>query len=429
MLIRVLMIAGGLAWCAIVFAGTLWATFPSRSIVDRLAYTLQDTTGGAYALEASSASPWWTGLSLRDVKLLAADPRGGPSTVLLDARSVSARTSPWSLMSDRVPVWARVDMGGALVDVESGVDRSGARPRIDLIRASDATVTIGAVGALLRPLGAGMSGTGALNLDVDLNLGADVKDHEGRIALRGRALQATLSLPDPFGGDAPFELGPVGVSNLDLVIEARGGKVSLKTAELRSDHANLDLQGDLTLDSFIARSRLRGKATISQLGGSLAAFESFLSQARWDDGTFHYTITCTLDRMGPSCFRPDRQRATPTARPVGVGGLQRPGLGDVGGVDDDQDAQRLREERERARQERLSERRSRIEAARADRPMPQRPTFDEDDDLEDDLDEVPNSPMRGPLDIAPIDMPELRDPRDLTLPPGAVPGPAGEDWE
>jgi type II secretion system protein N len=428
MLIRVLMIIGGGVWCAMVFAGTLWATFPSQAVVDRLAYTVQDSTDGGYALKASSASPWWVGLALHDVELVATDPRGGPSTVLLEARSVSARTSPWSVMSQRVPVWARVDMGGALVDVESGFDRSGDRPRIDLIRTSGAKVTVAAIGALLRPLGAGMSGSGTLNLDIDLNLGAEVKDHEGRIALSGRALQTMLSLPDPFGGDAPFDLGPVSVSNLDLVVEARGGKVSLKSAELRSDHANLDLQGDVTLDAFLGRSRLRGKATISQLGGSLAAFESLLSQARWDDGTFHYTIACTLDRMNASCFRPDRQRATPMPRPAGIGGVQRPGLGDARPVDSDQDAQRLREERERARQERLAERRSRIEASRADRPPPQRPTLDDEDEF-DDLEEERPTRLRGPLDVAPIDLPELRDPRDVNLPPGAVRGPAGEEWE
>jgi len=432
MLTRILLIIGGLVWCTLVFVLTVWLTFPSQAIVDRLAYAIQEGTGGDYALKATGASPYWLGLTLYDVELIAPGPRNLPGTQLLQARSLSARTSLASAFSSRHPIYGVIDMGGSRLPFQAGVDRSDGGARVDLIKVSDAQITLDTIGALLSSYGAGLTGSGELTLDIDLSMGTDIKDHEGRVALRGRGLGATLSVPDPFGGDAPFELGPISVSSVEIAIEARSGKVSLRTADLRSDLANLTVDGDLTLDGFFGRSRLRGKAILSDLGGMLSTFESFLSNARWDDGSYHYTIACTVDRLNTTCFRPDRQRPT---RPAATrGGIVRPSPVAPGGAPDASDrAAELRAEREKQRQERLAERRARLEAARPTRSAPQRPIY-EDDDLELDLDddELDDEMPRGPAGLdpggtIPMRAPELLGPTDLALPPGGL-GP-NDDWD
>ncbi len=429
MIARLSMIAGGLVWCAAVFGVTSWVTFPSDAVVDRLAYSLQESTDGGFALKASTASPWWIGLNLSDVELLKTDKRGGEGALLLDADRVSARTSIFSAFSTRHPIVGSIVTGGATIPFESELDRSGESPRISLIRVAQAPLAIGAIGGLLQPLGANLTGTGEVVLDVDLSMASDIKEHEGRVALKGRGLAVTVSLPDPFGGEQPFQLGPVSVATIDLDLEVRGGKVTVRTAELRSDHANLVITGDLSLDPFPNRSRLRGKATISELGGTLATFESFLGQARWDDGTYRYLLSCSIDRIGPTCFRPDRPRSSPARAAAGLPRTNRADLGTPRGAADDDAATRLREERAAAREQRLAERRAQIEASRAQRPGP----LGDDDLLEDDLLDEPASgtdlPTGGPLDAVPVDLPELRDPLDVNLPPGAVPGPNGEEWE
>ncbi|TVQ92896.1 MAG: type II secretion system protein GspN [Deltaproteobacteria bacterium] len=392
MLTRILIALGGLVWSALVFVVVLWWTFPSQAIVDRLAYEVQESSGGDYALTASAARPWWAGLSLYDVEILAID--GDEVTPLFDARSVSARSSLFSAFSSRIPVYAKIDLGDARIDIEAGLDRSGSNVRLADIKTEDAKLSLGAIGAFTSGLGADMSGTGDLSLDVDLTIGEDSRDHEGRVAIRGRKLGLNLAIPDPFGGDTPFQLDPISVSSLDLVLETRNGKITLRTAELRSDLAHLDLEGDLTLDPFFNRSRLRGKAVLSQLGGQLATFEGFLRSAKWADGTYHYTIACTLDRLGTACFREDRERGSarpaapsiraPAATPEGPRAITKPG---ASRVDPARETQNVRAEREKARQERLSDRRARLQDLRSGRSMPIRPSaprLEELDELDDE---------------------------------------------
>jgi type II secretion system protein N len=423
MIQRIAFIIGGLLWCVLVFIGSLWLTFPSQAIVDRLAYQVQEASGGDYALRAASAGPWWAGLRLNDVRLIAEGGRGKPSSVLLDARSVRARTSPFSLLGGRVPIFAIVDVGGSAVQVDTVLDRSGGGTRLSSLKTTGACLSVNALGALLRSYGVGMSGVGDLSLDIDLSLGADVKEHDGRVAIKGQGMSATLALPDPFGGDAPFELGPITIPSLEVVLEARNGKVTIKTAELRSDYATLQLDGDLTLDSFLGRSRLRAKAVLSDLGGTLATFESFLSAARWDDGKYHYSLTCTLDRFGSSCFRPDRQRGAAASRaPSALRGAARAPISPPA---DSPKAEQLREERDRMRQQRLEDRRTRLDTSRPSRPEPV--DGGEEEELEDDVEEYdePTPRMRDRL------VPARRGPEALAIPPdfdGMI-EPSGEDWE
>lgn len=421
MIKRILIYAGILLWCGLVFVLTFWVSFPSTAIVERLAYSVQDASDGDYALKATSARPWWTGLTLYDVELLAID--GDKATHLLDARSVSARTSLFSIFGSRIPVYAQIDAGSSKVNVEAGLERQGTNLRLSDLRADQAQLSINAVGAMLASTGSRLSGTGDLDLDIDLSLGVDIRDTEGRFAIRGRKMAVDLAIPDPFGGDKLFELDTISVSSLDLVVDARGGKFSLRTGELRSSIAHLDLEGDLTLDSYFNRSRIRGKAVMSELGGPLAMVESFISSAKWADGTYHWTIACTIDRFGQACFRADRERgARPTVSPGAARGALRPGLtGTKEPAAGRSRAAEVRAEREKARQERLQERRSRLETLRQGRNMPMRPNMNQPganqgdlDDL-DDYDELDNE-MDHQLGNQPISPQQLLDGEQQLLP-------------
>ena len=76
-MIRVLQVVGAFAWAAVVFAGTLWATFPSEAIVNRLRYEVPRVMGSEYSADIGRISPWWIGLSADDVKLY----KGAPGAV------------------------------------------------------------------------------------------------------------------------------------------------------------------------------------------------------------------------------------------------------------------------------------------------------------------------------------------------------------
>lgn len=424
MLKWILGIAGGIVWCALVFVVSMYVTFPSTAIVERARYEVQKASAGSYALEASGASPWWTGVALHDVRVLSVDKDSGEGAMVIEADSVAARTNLFSLLGSDLPLNAIVDLGGSDMVVDAELDRSENPPKVRRVQGHADSLSVNALGALLAPYGVKLTGSGDVKVDVDMEIADDVKDHDGRISAKGKNLNLTLAMPDPLSGEGEFELGPIAVSNLDIVVDIRNGKATVKKGQLRSDHADVSLSGTLTLNRRLMRSRLRADLVLGELGGQLKAFEGFMSNAKWDDEQFHFRLSCTLDRMNTKCVQPDRKRSS---RPSG--GTVLPG-GDVGNSNRTGSAaggktpEELREERRRLREQRLAERRERI----ANERQPERPgqaddelMDEEDDELldEEEVDDVPELVMPNP---ALLDGPDMN-----LVPPGpgaAVPFPA-----
>ncbi len=426
MLKWILGIMMGLVWCGLVFLLALWLTFPSQAIVDRVAYEVQTRSDGAVAVRAGGASPWGVGLSLTDVEVFTVDPRTGKASRALQAEGVSASTGLFAWMNSEVPIHGVISLAGEDIVVDALLNRenSGAM-RLQEIEAVAPALDVEAVGALLAAYGVALTGTGDLDVDLDLEVGRSVGDHDGRLSLRGKGLTATLAMPDPLGGSDPFELGPMTISDLDIVLDVKDGKATLKKGTLRSDLANLTAEGMLTLNEDLMRSRLRGELSVGSLGGQLATFEPFMRQAQGDDGDYHYRLACMLSRFDQRCIRPKRQAAS---------GLDRARVNPArpSTAVDPSEAAARRAERRRARAERLAERRARIAEERANRDRtperPRRPEDDEEEYPEDEdeeyLDEE-DDPEFDPQEMAPELAPELGRPPgveiDMANPPVARP--------
>ena len=63
------MVGLGVLWCIVVFAGTLYATFPSDELIQRAKIEVPDALGPEYSIDIASVSPWWVGVSASDVHL------------------------------------------------------------------------------------------------------------------------------------------------------------------------------------------------------------------------------------------------------------------------------------------------------------------------------------------------------------------------
>ena len=240
-------IAVGLVWCVIIFFVTWYLTFPSQAVVDRAAFEVQKASNGSYALKASSASPWWAGVTLHDVVLMSVDEAGKGQLVLL-ADDVSARTAVGSLIGGGLPVHAVINLGGSPITVDAELDRSQNPPKLTAVDAEAPELTLSALSAILAPLGARMSGDGALDLSVDLEIGDKVDDHDGRMKITGKDLKLSMVVPDPIsGGD--FKLDDIEVSEIELVMDVKNGQAELRRGTIHSSLATIDVDLSATLCS------------------------------------------------------------------------------------------------------------------------------------------------------------------------------------
>lgn len=404
-------IAGGLVWCTVVCIVTWWVTFPSQAVVDRAAYEVQKASNGSMALKAASSSPWWTGVTLSDVTLLSVGDEGASPVMVVD--SVSASTSLFSLIGGGLPIHGVVDLGGSNLVIDAELDRSQDPPALKKITADAPALGVQALGALLAPLGASMTGSGDVELDLDLEVGDKVKDHDGRLKIDAKGLTVDLTVPDPLSG-GPFNIGEIAVSEIDIVFDVKDGKAVIKKGIIRSDGADLDLDLNMTLNDRFDRSRLRGTLVVANMGGNLSTYEGFMKDALWEDGKYHYSINCSVERMGASCLRAERQRRARTPLP------------DRGSAAVDPEVEERRAKaaaaREERRKQRLADRENSAANSNARRPGDgsdldeDEPDDEELEDDEDDLDELPmpdNVELVEPMIVAP---PSPVDPGLLAVP-------------
>jgi len=418
MLKWILGIAAGLVWCVLAFVVTWYVTFPSQAVIDRLAYEVQEGSDGEYALTAGSASPWWAGVSLSDVVLMSVDETGKGTPILL-ADSVSARTAVGSVIGGGLPVHAVIDVGGSPIVLDAELDRSQNPPALQRIDAEAPELTVAAVSAMLEPLGARMSGEGNLDVMVDLEIGKKADDHDGRMKITGRDLKLSLVVPDPLsGGD--FEIDDMDVDEIELVMDVKNGRAELRRGKIVSSLGTFDVDLALTLNDRFNRSRMSGTMVMSDLGGDLATFEPAFAAAKWDDGKYHYRISCGLNRLSGGCIRPERQR---TSRPTPRAPSAVP----------DVDVERLQDRMERNRNrsvptpsERGSATRSNARrpggGANANDDLPD-DELDDEEDLDDeefiDEEDDGSGPVRRDIDLVepPNGMPDPRLDEEALLPP------------
>ncbi len=385
---RRLWVLGGSIWFVVAFYVVFRMTFPSSVLIERARFELDQATSGAMGVEIRAVGPWWTGLKARDVVLL--DEEG---QTLLKADVARFRVSPFSLLSEP-RVHAAVQFGKGALEADAVLARTDRGISPTQIRLEADRFPIGAIPPI-RPIGSGdrfvpqgtyqIRGTGTLDLAVDLRAASGLSKADGTLRISGRTMniEDITGLGELLGG---FSVLPLAIDELDLRIEITQGKGRVVLGLIKSSLLTAELQGDITLDDVITRSRLRLQGIVD-LGAAMQPFAGLLSSAKWADGRYHYAITGTLGRpsAAPERERASRRPSTPTSSPPPPGDDLEPARGPA-----PETLEAAREARER-RMEALRERRSGREAARAvpgaatrepdEKPLPV------DEDLDDE--EVP----------------------------------------
>lgn len=143
---------------------------------------------------------------------------------------------------------------------------------------------------------------GFLNIDTHLLLAGKTKDSQGSITIAFKnfvvtkgSKVATIDIPM----DLAFE-------HKAEPIEVKNGRAEFEEFHLVSGPVTIDITGFLMINPEISRSRLNLKAAI-RFGEDLKLLTAFLpSQAKAEDGSFHYVISGQLNRLNT---RPDRLSA------------------------------------------------------------------------------------------------------------------------
>lgn len=397
-MIRNIAIGGGAMLVgAVCFIGGLWAHFPENALITRVQYELQERSGGAWAVDADGARPWFpAGLTLHDVVLYEVEtpkpkPRrrrlkGGDeaegeedneikkAVPFLRATTASARIALLPLLMGK----QQIDFDAGVYGGElSGSVATGGERRLVVVEGEDLDLS-------LVPMAGDdweIDATGMLNIDIDVDL-AETKgrnaDHSGSVHLRFEQLAL------PRISVSGMDMMPVTFSAAGLSLELKGNKAEITQGRFEGDVVDATFTGNITLGSLEpARWRMRVEIAVEldEKLGKMANMLPNLRGAKDENGVYHFL--CTGSVGSPVC-REDRSKgkggqgvgAGPDNRPMrglddGPPGLGRPpgprgnkgmdkGMDDGPNIELDPEA----EARRQARKDRIKERRERLRQQR-----------------------------------------------------------------
>ena len=347
----------------VAFLMALHIHFPSQVARDRVAWQVQQATGGAWMLQASDAHLYrGTGLALDDVVLLRRAVRMGmrrangdgsegvPATPVLRADRAAARLRMLPLLRGNKSVAYALDLYGGDLSGDLTVGDTTQRLRI-----SGSDIDLSKI-----PLEGDqwtIDADGTLSIDGDLTLDTDdVRNSEGAILMN--IDQLVLKSATVMG----MSLSPTPFSEATIGFEIQQGKAEVTKGHFASDPVEVTVEGDVTLNKVLAHSRLKLdlKVKFNDQFDRLARMAPALVDARDEDGLYHFKVTGTLDnpRFRADRVTPPRPHGTSALRPPSLPGNQNanamaPDRGIVIGSDD-------AEARRAARQQRIAERRQRM---------------------------------------------------------------------
>lgn len=358
---RVLVLLAGLAWAAIVFVLSLWITFPGTAVAERLEWEVADSSGGAYALDLGDVGPWWVGLATDSAKLYTRPSPGDPANQLMmfatDARLAVGLTSL---------VWRQPRASGSVTIGEAGhldyvvgtaMDADGKRLMVNEVFLQGDGFPVDDLLTVVP--GADFTGTGAVDLIVDLDAPEGLSKANGTVRFGGKdvLLVNPVIMEFPLGRD-------VTLRELDLELEARDGKARITRGRLGSDVADIAITGDIVLADDIGRSRVDVRLELT-LDPSMKMMEGMLASAA-KDGKFVYRCVGLLNRIQYGCSPDgDKKVAGRTARTRPTSDRKTAPATLDGGEEIRRSAGLNEEERDKRRaelQERLRKRREQREA-------------------------------------------------------------------
>ena len=412
MLRKLLFGFAGLAWFGVVFLFGLWLTFPSDTVVERVRYEFDALTDGSMALDMSSLAPRpLLGLSMTDISLSSVEEEDEQRLLnpVMKADYGTASVGFFSLLSFTPAGSGYLVVGDTNIDYSLVASSEG----LQELEVQSDSVSIATIGALLEPfVGDTLTGSGSLKVDVDLDLSEGVAKASGKVRLRGNDdVTLTIKYWDQFAMDYDT-MGPISVSDFDIELEITDGKAKVDRGKLESDYLTVALTGDITLKKSLGRSSIRLRAVLSDLGPDLSAVGGAMSRAKWKDDTYHYRISCSFERLGARCLKPERERRARKPRAP-------------------RERSSVSSDREERRKDRRRKLRDRARPDRTDRGMPRLPRrpgdvdFDDEDDdgdddeFDDEEEGFDDEPGRDDLEDMPIPPPGMEPPPFEAIPPPA----------
>lgn len=326
---------GALGATFLGFMVGLHVHFPSQAALDRLRYEIQDRSRGDWGLEASDLDLYMlTGVSLDDVTLYkvkksrfrrrAESEKPPEVSRFLSADSLVARLQLLPLLRGGTMVDFDADLYGGTLEGEAG--EVGKHMRF---AAQGRDIDLAAMPFSGEDWNASL--TGRLVLDADVTIDKEsYKDSEGsfRIAAQDLALVT--------GEYSGFKLEPMKFTDSVLAFSIDKGVAKVTEGHFASDLLEATISGDITLNKDFKRWRLRLNVvvTLSETLDKLARFAPAMSDARADDGSYHFIMAGT---PGLAKLRPDRLGAKGgPGQGVGVPGMDGPrGIGGMPGFEDE----------------------------------------------------------------------------------------------
>lgn len=333
------------AWGAVAFAGTLWASFPSKAVADRLSFEVSERSGGAWDLRVDSVAPWWWGVSAQHVVISTVDKlvKDGVPTPLLLADSVGIRVSPWSLLrSPGSPLFIGfVGMDDSEIDVTARLAKgdSGLAMRSLKLDASNLPV-VELLGLLGLAGEGGTTATGGVDVNVDLQVPNGLGKADGDISIKGNQILIEKVTSTLIGWNQMEVNTPIDELNIQMSVE--DGDATLTEGVLSGPLVDATFTGEISFDDNVSRSKV-DLAAVLKLGDwadtPLDSFRSLvegaLRSAKASDDSYHYKVEGQLGRLGFEDFRPDHETggrstlprptaSTPVTTPTSLGGTSRP---------------------------------------------------------------------------------------------------------
>ncbi len=310
-MMRLLLWAGAALWAAVVWFGVFYVTFPSTAVAGRIASEVGDASRGRWTLSLGGTAPWWTGLSATQVIARQGEEADGTAFFLDEA---GVRVGPWSLLRRKPKVDAYVRLGDGRVDVSARLDLADGPVALRALTATADGIPLDEVVALLGGEGASLTGGGTLTGDVELGLGKGLSEANGSVRLTGDGLRiASITLASY--GITDLELDAA-IDTFELHVGGEDGDFEIHKGEIRSTLIDVEITGRIELADRFDSSRADIQLVVrlgDWAGTPLEPFatlvRSGLASAAWSDGTFHYTASGPISRIG-SLLRPDRERSS-----------------------------------------------------------------------------------------------------------------------
>jgi len=371
---RFIGVMGGLAALVGCFFVSLFATFPEDAIEQRLRHEVRSATDEAIDLSVGGISPWWVGLKLNDISVMALSDEGDEPTLLANVQQVRARGGLGSLMSQTPAIDGAIMLQDGRVDFdfETAMNKRGSR--LELTRLDVEAVQVG-VGELLGLMGHEADVEGLFSLSVDVEGEGGMRESDGVISFNARDL-VVRSL-----GDALPALGfEIPIDEIEVRAEVRQGRANLRRGRIRGEMFEGNIEGEIHLREEVSRSSFRFNVVIQRLTlpeGMGAFVEAGMKDARWGDGTYRYQCNGTFERPRGCQAMSERSSRRPSSRSQGnMPSAQQPGAnrGQTSSPTRSQANERSRD---------LEEIRDRLKQRREERDSRQQQRSQELDELED----------------------------------------------